>query len=188
MKIFAGWILPLIIAVVVALAAWHSLCDRIYEVGGDSMSPTLTRGQKVWVEYGGTIRRNDIVLVVNPLAPKKTATIPIMKRCVCMPGDSITKLRSMHIYGPAVIPRRGMKVHLDYANYMIYKDLAMKYEDAVMEWRDSICTVNGNAAEYYTFRRDYVFLINDNRADHSDSRALGPVPCDWVGAKIKFVF
>jgi signal peptidase I len=188
MKIFSGWILPLIVAVAVALAAWYTFRDRIYEVGGDSMSPTLTCGQKVWVEYGGAIRRNDIVLVVNPLAPKNTASLPVLKRCVCMPGDSITRLQTMHLYGPAVVPRSGQKVHLDYANYLIYKDLAMKYEDARMEWRDSICIVDGKVAESYTFKRDYVFLINDNRADHSDSRTFGPVPRDWIGAKIKFVF
>ena len=180
--------MPLIIAAAVAFAAWHCWRDRIYEVGGDSMSPTLVRGQKVWVEYGGAIRRNDIVLVVNPLMTKKSSSAPVLKRCLCMPGDSVTRLEAMHVYGPAVVPRSGMKVHLDYANYVIYKDLAMKYEDAVMEWRDTICTVNGNAAEYYTFRRDYVFLINDNRADNADSRTFGPVPRDWVGAKIKFVF
>ena len=172
----------------IALAAWYMFRDRIYEVGGDSMSPTLMRGQKVWVEYGGVIRRNDIVLIINPLTPKNKASNPDLKRCVCMPGDSIIRLQSTHIYGPAVVPRSGMKVRLDYANYMIYRDLVMKYENARLEWSDSICTVDGKAAESYTFRRDYVFLVNDNRADHSDSRTFGPVPWDWVGAKIKFVF
>ena len=180
--------LPLIIAVVIALAAWYMFRDRIYEVGGDSMSPTLTRGQHVWAEYDGVIRRNDIVLVINPLIPKKETAAPDLKRCVCMPGDSIVRLQNMHLYGPAVVPRRGMQVHLDYANYMKYKDLAMKYENARLEWRDSICIVDGRAAESYTFRRDYVFLVNDNHGDKSDSRAFGPVPRDWIAAKIKFVF
>lgn len=176
------------VAGVVVLAAWHYVHGRIYEVGGDSMSPALVRGQKVWVEYGGTLRHNDIVLIANPFETSNAHSAPVFKRCLCMPGDSVTRLQAMHIYGPAVVPSRGMTVSLDYANYMKYKDLAMRYEDAVMEWRDSICTVNGNAARSYTFRCDYVFVINDNRADHSDSRAFGPVPKDCVVAKIKFVF
>ncbi|MBO4772853.1 MAG: signal peptidase I [Bacteroidales bacterium] len=186
-KLF-GWILPLIVAVAVALVAWHCFRDRIYVVEGDAMSPTLKRGQNVWVEYGGAVRRNDIVLVSNPFAQKGAALAPMFRRCFCVPGDTITRLQAHQLYGPAVVPRCGTKVHLNYANYMIYKDLAMKYEGVRMEWRDTVCTVDGTIADTYTFRRDYVFLTSDNRADKCDSRTFGPVPREVIGAKIKFVF
>ena len=175
------------IALAAALAAWHYVRDRIYVVEGDAMSPTLRCGQNVLVEYGGNVKRNDIVLVSNPFAQKGVGQ-PMFKRCFCLPGDSITRLQAKHIYGPAIVPRCGTKVHLNYANYMIYKELAMKYEGVRMEWRDTVCTVDGTVAESYTFRRDYVFLTNDNRADHSDSRTFGPVPREVIGAKIKFAF
>lgn len=178
----------MIFAAAVAVVLWLVFRDRVYVVDGDNMSPTMKNGQKVWVEYGGAVRRGDIVLVSNPFVQNGAARTPIVRRCFCMPGDSITRLQAAQLHGPAVVPRCGTKVHLDYANYMIYKDLAMKYEGVRMEWRDSVCTIDGIVAAYYTFRRDYVFLTNDNRADKCDSRTFGPVPREVIGAKIKFVF
>ena len=186
-KIF-GWIVPLIFAAVCAVVLWLVFRDRICVVGGDNMSPTLHVGQKVLIERGGTIGRGDIVLVGNPSAQKSDNQKPVFQRCFAMPGEKITRLRSDHLNGPAVLPSPGFKINLNYSNYLIYKDLAEQYEGVRMSWRDTVCIVNGKIADTYTFRRGYVFLVNDRRADHSDSRTLGPVPIDAICAKIKFVF
>jgi signal peptidase I len=183
-----GWILPLILAAAVAVVLWLVFRDRIYVVGGDNMLPTLQVGQKVIVERGGTVGRGDIVLVSNPYPQNSAMQKPVFQRCFALPGEKITKLRSGHLYGPAVLPSPGYKINLNYSNFQIYKDLAEQYEGVRMSWRDTVCIVNGKIADTYTFRRGYVFLVNDRRADHSDSRTFGPVPIDAICAKIKFVF
>ena len=187
-KFCVDWFLPLLVAAIVAFVLWLMFRDRIYVVGDDSMSPALQQGQKVCVEHDGALRRNDIVLVNNLAAQTDTDANPVFRRCFCMPGDSISKFNFRQLYGPAVVPRRGTQITLNYGNYMIYKDLAMKFEDADMQWRDSVCAVNGKVEDTYIFKRDYVFLVNDNRADLSDSRTFGPVPREWIAGIIKFVF
>jgi type IV secretory pathway protease TraF len=188
-KVFLGWVLPLLIAVLVVFVLWLLFRDRVYVVGGDNMSPTLIRGQRVWMDSDSRpLRRGDIVLVSYPNLSGDAASRLVFMKCECAPGMKVSRLRADHVYGPAILPKPGFKIPLNYANYMIYKDLAKAYENVDMQWRDSVCVVNGKVSDSYTFKRRYVFLINDNRADRSDSRTFGPVPLECIVGKIKFVF
>ncbi|MBP5681623.1 MAG: signal peptidase I [Bacteroidales bacterium] len=188
-KVFIGWVLPLLIAVVVVFVLWFMFRDRVYVVGGDNMSPTLTRGQRVWMDSDhNSLRRGDIVLVSTPNLSVSAESRRVFMKCECLPGMKVSRLRADHVYGHAILPEPGFKIPLNYANYVIYKDLAKTYEDADMQWCDSVCVVNGKVSDSYTFKRGYVFLINDNRADRYDSRTFGPVPQEWIVGKIKFVF
>lgn len=90
-------------------------------------------------------------------------------------------------YGPIVVPCRGMTINLDIANYVMYKSLIERYEGVKMEWRGGVCRVDGTAADSFTFRHGYVFLLNDYRDNPSDSRTFGPVPLELVTAGFKSV-
>lgn len=188
-KFFLGWVLPLLIAVAVMFVLWLVYHNRIYKVGGDAMSPTLQRGQTVLVSYDSKIRRGDIVLVNDIFAPQGDAVNHLaFTRCVGLPGDTLKNVSLPSLYKNLVLPRRGMTVVLNYANYMIYKDLMERYEGVNIEWRNGGYYVDGRQTLRYMFKRSYVYLSNDNGNDLADSRSFGPVPSDVISGKIALDF
>ena len=181
--------LPLLIAVAVMFALWLVYHDRIYKVDGDSMSPTLQRGQTVLVSYDSKIRRGDIVLVCNNFLPQGDGEKNLsFKRCVAVPGDTLKNVQLPSLYSPLVVPRRGTTIALNYANYKIYKDLMAQYEGVKIEWRNGGYYVDGRLTHRYMFKRSYVYLRNDNSDDLADSRSFGLVPSDAVAGKITLDF
>ncbi|MCR5455594.1 MAG: hypothetical protein K6F33_11465, partial [Bacteroidales bacterium] len=92
------------------------------------------------------------------------------------------------LYGPMVLPRRGMSITLNYSNFYIYKDLIAKYEGVDIQQNSNGYTVDGRSAHRYTFKRNYIYLSNDNSSILSDSRSLGPLPAEVILGKLTFKF
>lgn len=265
-KFVYRWFLPFLLAFITVLLFYLIFKSNVCVVGGKGMNPTLFKGQTIILSNVSEIKKNDILLIENPVHKN----IPALSRVVAFPGDTVkidqkrlfvngelqqsdycqfdrkifffsedefkaavnrykiilprgdisgisvsvavppqlfNKIKSENIikhisddvlpddmtdkylfpyssflawnkdfYGPLVVPKRGMKIKITVKNYVLYRLLLEKYENAGMEYRDGDIYCDGKIVNFYTFKNDYYFLLNDYRDDVSDSRTFGPVP------------
>jgi len=89
--------------------------------------------------------------------------------------------------GPIKIPEKGMTIQLNQANYLIYHKLIETYEKAIVIKRGDKFFTNAKEINSYTFKKDYCFLLGDNRSSSRDSRFIGCIPEGQIIGKVKLV-
>jgi signal peptidase I len=87
-------------------------------------------------------------------------------------------------YGPVTIPKKGETVMLNYKNIDLYKDIIDIYEENDLYHDRVKILINGKNVDSYTFRNNYYFILNDNRAEYNDSRKWGFIPEDYIVGKV----
>jgi len=80
-------------------------------------------------------------------------------------------------YGSLIIPKKGATIFINEKNFIIYKDFLRKFENFDIK-------LNTN----YKFKRNYYFLLGDNRHNSRDSRHFGFIPEDFIVGKKNFVY
>ncbi len=84
-------------------------------------------------------------------------------------------------YGPLIIPKKGYTVHLDLNNIDQWEiTIDREYGKKVVAVNNGQITIEGKPVTSYTFKKDYYFMMGDNRDDSLDSRFWGFVPSDNV--------
>lgn len=89
-------------------------------------------------------------------------------------------------YGPILVPKQGMTVHLDKANLALYSDIILA-ESPELKLMDGQI-VDQNPIDEYVFQEDYYFTLGDNRYNSFDSRYWGFVPKKLVIGKALYLY
>lgn len=90
-------------------------------------------------------------------------------------------------FGPVSVPKKGMKIEMTEANYILYKNAINDFEGENVAYVSGVCTLNGKPLEHYTFKQDYYFMMGDNRHNSADSRAWGFLPEEGIIGKATLV-
>ena len=84
-------------------------------------------------------------------------------------------------YGPLIVPKKGYTIQLDASNVEQWAiTIDREYGKNVVAMQDGVVTIEGKPVTSYTFKKNYYFMMGDNRDDSLDSRFWGFVPRDNV--------
>lgn len=170
------------------------------------------------------VKRGDIIVFEYPGDRDELRHEEIMnyiKRCVCLPGDTITivdkvlyvngelfppppKMKFLNPvptpkgignpyifpkfsnfnednYGPLYVPKKGDTIQLSIDNIEQYRTLINReYGREVVKVVGGQITIDGVPAKTYIIKKNYYFMLGDNRDDSADSRFWGYVPEDLI--------
>lgn len=91
-------------------------------------------------------------------------------------------------FGPLYIPEAGKTINLNLNSLPLYKRLLTAYEGNTLDVQGNQILINGKVANTYTFKKDYYWMMGDNRHNSQDARAWGFVPFDHVVGKPVFIW
>lgn len=95
---------------------------------------------------------------------------------------------SRDYFGPIVIPKNGNTIKIDMNNIDLYSTIIEKYESNKFEIKNDTIFINDTISNFYTFKLDYYFVLDDNRDNGKDSRYWGFLPEDHIIGKTSFVW
>lgn len=164
----------------------------------------------------GSVHRGDVVVFEYPgklSEVDKDGPVYFIKRCVGLPGDTVT-VRSGQVgingrvvllpkmaklidearsgsgadYGPAIVPRKGDRISLTPATVEHWKDFFEREHHRVEISPEGSVLVDGTERSDYPVERNYYFVLGDNRGNSLDSRAWGFVPEDSIIGEALLVY
>ncbi|WP_152538603.1 S26 family signal peptidase [Aquimarina macrocephali] len=91
-------------------------------------------------------------------------------------------------YGPIIVPFIGMEIELNQKNYHLYKDIISTYENTKIQEDNCKYLIDKKETLSYIFKKDYFFLLGDNRMESNDSRYIGFLPMNNIFGKVIFWF
>ena len=90
-------------------------------------------------------------------------------------------------YGPLVIPYKGRAIKLNHRNFLLYGRTISRLEQINLEEKNNLYYLNEKQVTRYVFRKNYYFMLGDNRPNSNDSRYWGFVPEENIVGKASLV-
>ncbi len=92
-------------------------------------------------------------------------------------------------YGPYIIPKMGDTIKLSPSNFDWWKTIIDREHDRrVAELKNDEVYIDGKPADFYVIKKDYYFMMGDNRDDSADSRFWGLVPRDKIVGQALMIY
>ena len=91
-------------------------------------------------------------------------------------------------FGPLYLPESGATIDLNLEVLPLYKRVISEYENNKLQVKGNQIFINDELATSYTFKKDYYWLMGDNRHNSQDARSWGFVPFDHVVGKPVFIW
>lgn len=171
MKEIREWVVALALAVVVALLV-RNFVFTLVKVQGESMSPTLSNNDRLYVnKFFYSPKKGDVVIFKPASDPDR----PYIKRVIATEGDTVYidfETGDVYVNGD-IIAEPYIKEKTarsgSYINGLIAKGEYSKDNPIVVE-------------------KNKIFVMGDNRNNSTDSRMIGQVPEDEIvgGAVFRF--
>lgn len=86
-------------------------------------------------------------------------------------------------YGTIIIPKKGMRIQLTDDSFNLYKFILNEYEYSNITKTGNVFLENDKIVSTYTFKKDYYFMMGDNRNNSWDSRYFGFIPEEKIIGK-----
>ncbi|MDP2036362.1 MAG: signal peptidase I [Ignavibacteria bacterium] len=136
---------------------------------------------------GDTISIKEKVVFVNGKEAKRPANIQYINNYVSPAGvarpDIFPKNSQFNEdnYGPIVIPKKGDVINLTVENVEAWRTIIdREFGKRVVTVEGSQILIDGKVVTSYTLKKDYYFMMGDNRDDSADSRFWVFVPRDKI--------
>jgi signal peptidase I len=140
------------------------------------------------ISDGGAISTNfDYSFAVNDSMAKQLAKLPYIKRMErrmeasglydenCFPYHPSYPWNADH-YGKLKIPKVNDTLRLDTGSIALYSQLIRDYEKNHLAISNDSIFVNGALTKEYIVKKNYYFVLGDNRGNANDSRNWGYLP------------
>ncbi|MCX8011041.1 MAG: signal peptidase I [Ignavibacteria bacterium] len=92
-------------------------------------------------------------------------------------------------YGPLVVPKKGDVIQLSTENIEQWRTIIdREHGRRVVKIENGKVVIDGKPVTSYTLKKDYYFMMGDNRDDSADSRFWGFVPDDLIIGEALIVY
>lgn len=102
---------------------------------------------------------------------------------LCFPGSKCYAW-NLDQYGKMYLPKKNDTLQLDTINLAMYSVLIKEYEKNNLEVKHDSIFINGTLTTTYLVKKNYYFVLADNRDNANDSRVWGFLPEDKIKGKV----